>query len=841
MEGSRCSVRSLAALDRPIGSATLVWAGTDLLLSNGSNLVLLHSTEGQTVKAVHTFPSPVVCLVPSPNQQGMYALCEHDGIHFIPLPQLLRSSSVPSSEDSGSGSVATNSQVIADPAVSSFVVADGVLVTVGLADGRWRFSLYEIPEASAAQHRKVADRHIFATPAGGGAIGARSQSVAQRPVLFCVYAMCSLTSQPPEGNDCHMLDPALFSLLFGVDSSLIPLPMFVCGLPDGRLCSLPALQQPGDVGPAVKVLHSLEEPIVFLGISMAGDGSSGGLVVVGGFGKVLLVLAEQKEGCKVLAFREWGVAGPVVTACLSGTRLYYSTRSDLLVLSLGNTEQKPTTGLEPASSSQNPVSLNVCSVTALAKPTTASTGAVQLMATSDRGRLLQITPLGGSGGGGPSRLSPSQVGQKMKDLLAGIGNVAERASLLKSSIQVRNTALKKLNQVFNICCLLLPSQNGREGHLDCKPPISFHLTTKWVSLLREESLTLSCVLENSSSYVLECGWTLCIQVVPSYSSLTSEDMATKTYSFPLEELAPGKTLKVTLPLAAGNELRFPVKVCSSLIYSLQSMLGCSELECLLLRGTPWSRLVSDSGLVSLALDAVTLDWLHCLHIDGPVANADGFCSGVSSSADPIQTFLRARRWEQWSCGRSGPSPGSWGVGPFTATLRVSSALLRAMLAGSTLGGPSLCASLLAWLVSSCPGNRSRADLSSPVVCARCPQGDRLKLMAKEVTVEEVSSDGPLLAVEVQLESSSLVSLCGLHHAVLHRLQALLGGVTKATGDLAQLQGRSLRGALERAEALLREIWEARDLVSLGAGVTRRAADMLLHVYTQLRTQPLLIL
>lgn len=56
---------------------------------------------------------------------------------------------------------------------------------------------------------------------------------------------------------------------------------------------------------------------------------------------------------------------------------------------------------------------------------------MQFLAVSLSGRLLQVTLPQDSDKANVSRLVSSQAGQKIKDLLAGIGNVWERYDYLK--------------------------------------------------------------------------------------------------------------------------------------------------------------------------------------------------------------------------------------------------------------------------------------------------------------------------------------------------------------------------------------------------------------------------
>ncbi|XP_018591763.1 Fanconi anemia core complex-associated protein 100 [Scleropages formosus] len=833
MEALRCSVSSLfeAQFGCVSGATAVLCSGTDVLLSNGSKSVVLWNSAERKVTGVHQLPGAIRHVTSSPRKRGLYALCENGRIYYIDLAQHPRVSSSPAS--------APNSHVIEDPTACSFLVMDSILVTVGPADGTWRFQFYETPDAPGTRHRKLAERGVPVGPVDSAA--AEANEVSEWPALCCVFAF-SAASGLPEGEEHYFLESTLFGLLFGIDVSLVSTPVVVCGLPDGRLCCLPSLPQSAnrDAKPGVKLLHSLEEPVVLAGTSSGGDA----LLAVSRFGKVLIVqVGDRAEGGKAPVFRECSVPGPVVCACIGSTHLYYSTLSDLLALPLVTGSSLDRTAQEnlyadPPPSFPYPRSLNVSRLIALAKPTNTSTGAVHLVAVTVRGRLLDITLPQESDRGHVPRVSATQVGQKVRDLLTSIGNLSDRAASLKSSIQMRNEALKKLNQVFNVCCLLLPMQKGSEVPPVSKPPISIHFETRWIRLLQQDSLTLQCTLENSSSYVLEQGWTLCIQVIPSYSALNPEGrVSTKTYTFPLKKLFPGKNTEMVLPLTSGNELPLPLKVTSSLVYSLQSILGAVEAGHLFTEGTPSSGLTSNTGYISLTLDTTTVDWLDCMLVTGPTDENSSSRPGSASSTNIVRTFLDARRGERQDQSSSDPGVGTVEGGPFVATIRVSSVLLRAVLKGTG----SLCSSLLTWLLSGCPGKGVRRDPQCSVVCACCPRGNTLRLMAKEVSVEDLGEGRPIAAVELLLESSSVAALCGLHYSVLRRIQALLKEVAMETEGPAQLQGRGLCRALERVEVLFEEIQEACGSAALDVGTSSGITAKLLHVYQQLRTNPLLIL
>lgn len=208
--------------------------------------------------------------------------------------------------------------------------------------------------------------------------------------MICLYSGCgtpislSSTSSAEATLTNHFhLEPVLFKLLFGIDAALSKSPVILCGLPDGRLCFLPMLLP----GSQLRVLHSLEQPVVFVGASVVletGPGHAQCLVAVGELGRVLLIKTDKGGpggGCNTAGFTEGCVPGPVVCGCVDKHHLYYSTGSDFLVLDLldgshgsQSLERNEETSRKSGGALQIPTSLNVCRVIGLAKPTCSSAG-----------------------------------------------------------------------------------------------------------------------------------------------------------------------------------------------------------------------------------------------------------------------------------------------------------------------------------------------------------------------------------------------------------------------------------------------------------------------------------
>ncbi|XP_029620848.1 Fanconi anemia core complex-associated protein 100 [Salmo trutta] len=899
---TRCVVETWAEFGCPSPgtAAKVIWSGEDVLICTGSKEVSVFNTKELKLTAVLQFLSPVCHMVLSEDKQSVYAVCESDGVYCVSLPTLHPRSPTPPADQSPGPAlfkVSSNSLAARDEGVCSLIEvggSGGTLVTVSLRDSAWWFTLYK-----AADHQKLTQFSLPVISVGHHVESEENAAagLVMRPVLACVYSSdapplssssssSTTTKLPPLSSSSSslgvkhfLLEPLLFKLLFGVDAALINSPMILCGLPDGRLCSLPLLP-PGRPGPCVRVLHSMEQPITFIGTTTGTNDGPQCLVAVGQWGRVVLVRTCEggpEEGGKVAALTEGCVSGPVVCVCAGRVGLYYSTGSDLLALDLPgvraaapNPEESLVVShrerqgqgqamMRPRESAtlQSPVSLNVCRVIALAGPSHNASGIVQLVALSLRGRLQRLTLPKGTEAGGIPRLPLSQVGQRVRDLLAAIGDVCERASVLKSTIQSKNHSLRHLNQVLNVCCLLLANQNSGEQLPVSKKPIRCHVVAKWSRLLQRDSLNLTCVLDNSSPYVLERNWTFCVRVLPlSYPLPAGGENTSQTFSFPFQKLEPGGRMEVSLPLTAAGDTSFPVTVSCSLTYSLQSLLGSEELSRLLANGDPASCLGLEGGWISLPLDTLTVDWLDALQVTGTTPpHRDPNRPSISPhtvSMDVVEAFLSTRKIRGSGRG-DGEGGGERMVasdrGLFSASIKVSTELLRGTLGLEPPGsaGPSqgVCGSVLGWLLSQGTGGedwRGRGDKEgqeSSVVYARCLGRHTVKLTAKEVTVGDTSVRE---AVEVQVQCSSMAAVCGLHHAVLSRVQALLQGTAGTQESSMGVQGLGLRQALQRAQVLSELLQEARIPEAIGLGMTtEQTTKKLFSVYRQLRENPLLIL
>ncbi|KAB5555660.1 hypothetical protein PHYPO_G00036650 [Pangasianodon hypophthalmus] len=844
MEGVRCLVECWADFGDLL-SAKVISHGPDVILSTGTEHIFVFSGQERRVKTVLQFESPVTSLALSADQCSVYALCENNLLYWTRLSPESSSFSAEQGDDPALSVVSRDSVLVKDGNVLSFTVAEDILITVSLQESFWSFHLYELPRCST-RSPVFQKRAGFQVPAVTGLaqndvdLQARTSSA---PSLTCIYPNSS-----PKAHACKRhprLDPLLFRLLFGVDASLINSPIILCGLPDGRLVFFPLLlpaliSSRGEQKPQIRIFYSLEQPVAFIGTSVIGDQGPQCLVVIGQRGRILLIRANQRSSVGKAAdcrFVEHIVPGPVVCACVDGEHLYYSTATNLFSLSLSKT-------LTPSSSSSSitaasegditrpgsAVCLNVCRVIALTEPSISPAGSVQLLAVSLSGRLLQVTLPQDSDKANVSRLASSQAGQKIKDLLAGIGNVWERATVEKQQLELKNNTLKRLNHVLNICHLLLSCQKNDQEVCDLQPPISCQGAAKWNTLLQKDSLVLTCILENQSSCVLDQGWTLCLQVQSSLS--VSAGGSSRTYSFALMKLDCGQKAEVTLPLESDGDLFLPVQIHCSLVYTLQSLLNPEEYRQLSVSDTSLSRLLTHTGCICLALNTLTLDWLDALRIGDPTQNGDHIPKQISTW-EATRILLSSRQIHT-------DEPVMPKAAPHTVAIHISSELLRDRLNLHDCSSTLLCISVLKWLLCGTLKTEGQEVVQSPVVCAKGPDRQAVRLLTKEVILSDFRSEGPLSVVEVQVESVSMSAVCGLHHAVLRRVQALLKDAAVKHEKPAELRGQRLCEAVRHMERLYKDLQDFRDPVD-GVMKTRRTSESLFHLYLQLREKPLVIL
>ncbi|CAM5155543.1 unnamed protein product [Eretmochelys imbricata] len=879
LAGFCCPVGGLAA-----GKPRVLCHENEIYLSNGSEFVYVYDQEGKVLKAIYRFPDQVWHVELLPLRRQLYILCAGNGIYCVSLDQQSR---LMKQTDGGDGKedacpssvfpIDSDACIIPDVTLCTFNLLTDVLVTLSQAQGQWWMKLHVLldPDQESQPCRQISQVGFSTcdqTGDDGDALTSRFL-----PVLCCASAPG--TAGPGEGLWCSggfTLEEPLFSLLFGIDAAMLDSPMILCGFPDGQLCSVPlkalnaseavdACSEVAGQAPPVKILHHLEEPVVFIGAlrtehkalddpddqQLFGDSGCDCVVVVGHYGKMVAMKAERGEEAKVPEVREYYLQGPILcAACGGGSRMYYSTHSDISAVDLdwvsnaSDPESIDNTAyvLPPVLS---PASLSICSVVALSLSSRASEGDSELLALSAKGRLMSCD-LCSPDDPHPIRLTPEKAGQRIKELLSGIGNVSERVSFLKKAVDQKNRALTSLNQVLNVSAALLSNQDGRK-------PVTCTVTASWSRLLLRDTWTVSCVLENSSECSLEQGWTLCVQLFTSSCAFDEEsaDSAT-TFTFPVDQLLPGSKREVTLPLgsAEGTKLELPLTISCALFYSLREILDSASdsyesLDDLLPDDSPG--LSPDKEGICLPLSECTIDILQCLRLDD--STVPGAPPSIAALSDPVETFLKVSRVQ------SDPSstevsdqllpkvPDALGdecLAPSVASIKVSLELVKNALKSFCEGAP-LCCAALQWLLAE---NTAAAALRGQDVSAvrgLAPHGGEVQLLVREVAVNNLCPAGPIQAVEILIQSPSLADMCRVHQAVIRRIQQTLVLEQAAQGSgPPDLRMQYLRQIQANHEMLLKDVQSLRDRLCLGDEASA-TAEKLLRVYRQLRNPSLILL
>ncbi|XP_026339687.2 Fanconi anemia core complex-associated protein 100 isoform X4 [Ursus arctos] len=869
LESFRCPLGGLAA-----GKPRVLCHGAEIFVSTGSELVYVYDQEGRLLTAVYRFPGQVWHLELSALRRLLYVLCAQKGIYFLSLDQASRSVNQGDGDDRDSEDSEDNEPpyavipvdpdacLLPDDTLCTFTVVDDMLITLAQGPAQWKLQLFECPcpGEDARPGGQVGEVELSTCSPLAGALGELT-APHFLPVLCCVSppGSCTLHSCT-RGSGGFFLEQALFGLLFGVDASLLESPVIVCGLPDGQLCCVvlktlvTSRLSPVDPKALVKILHHLEEPVVFIGALKteslpedAEDTHPDCLVALGHGGRILAIKASWDEaGTLVPELRGYRLPGPVLcAACGRGGRVYHSTPSELCVVDLaqGGAPWKP---VQPSVAPGGlpsllcPAGLGIGSVVTLSVASEVPEGGARLLALSARGRLLMCSLDLSSELLCPAEATVASTGQKIKELLSGIGTVSERVSSLKRAVEQRNKALTCLNEAMNVSCVLLASREGPR-------PISCTTTAAWSRPQLRDVLTATCRLENNSGLGLDRGWALCVRVLPG-APPTDPDAtgSATTYTVPVDRLGPGDRREVTLPLGPGEDgaLDLPLTVSCALHYSLREVVGgalapSEPSEDLSLDVCPPAVLPEQDG-ICLPLSEHTVDMLQCLRFPGlatPHTQAPGLLSPV---CDPVDTFLGALLGPHSELGGPASLRAKF-LPPSVATIKVSAELLRATLRDSHSAGTSLGCATLQWLLAENTAlDVVRAQRLSSVQGV-APDGTDVHLTIREVAVTPLCAAGPMQTVEIQVESSSLRSLCSTHHAVIGRLQRMVVEQAAQSSSPPDLRVQYLRQIHVNHETLLREVRTLRDrLCTEDEASSCATAERLLQVYRQLRSPSLLL-
>ncbi|XP_036924340.1 Fanconi anemia core complex-associated protein 100 [Sturnira hondurensis] len=873
MAGLAPRVDYLAGFSFPVGGLAagkprVLRLGAEILLSTGRELVYVYDSERRQLTAVYRFPGQVWHLEVLALRRVLFVLCAWRGVYCLSLDQASRSVSQSDGheEDRDLPSpvvpVDPDACVLPDATLCTFTVMDSVLITLAQGTAQWRLQLFQCPlPGQARPPGQTGEVELSACPAPAGSPGGpEAPSPRFLPVLCCV--------SPPGWRGPHRLqhgprgstlEASLFGLLFGTDAALLESPVILCGLPGGQLCSVvlktlvTSRLAPGDPKALVRILHHLEEPVIFIGALRTEplpedveDTCCDCLVALGHRGRTLAIKASWDEaGSLVPEMREYRLPGPVLcAACGKGGHVYHSTPSSLCLVDLARAgtpwlgQDVPPNGPGGLPSLPCPASLSVCSVVTLSVSPRLPGGGAELLALSAQGRLLSCRLEQSPEALRPTRGTMVATGRRMKGLLCGIGTVSERMSSLKRAVSQRNRALTCLNEAMNVSCALLSHREGPR-------PISCTTTTAWSRRELQDVLTATCLLENSGGPHLGRGWALCVQVLPGGPASDPEAAGSAvTYTVPVDQLGPGGRREVTLALDLGKDcvLDLPVTVCCALFYSLREVLGgalapSGSFEDASGDGVPPDTLPGQGG-ICLPLSAHTVDLLQGLRFPGLAAPHAQALGPSGPTLNPVDTFLEA-------CRRPGSHPaqpeslGAESLPPSVAAITVSAELLRAAW-GHRYSGVSLPCATLQWLLAeNAAADIVRAqELSS--VQGVAPDGTDIRLTVREVAVTGLCPAGPLQAAEIQVESRFLASMCGAHSAIVRRMKRMVVEQAAQGSSPPDLCAQHLHQIQASCEALLRQVRTLRDQRCM-EDEAGPASERLLQVYRQLRSPGLLLL
>ncbi|KAJ8793079.1 hypothetical protein J1605_003756 [Eschrichtius robustus] len=458
LAGFCCPLGGLAA-----GKPRVLCHGAEVFLSTGSELVYVYDREGRLLIAVYKFPGQVWHLELLALRRALYVLCAPSGIYCLSLDQASRSVSRDDEDDrddqdSEDGQVDElpapvipvhpDTCVLPSATLHAFTVLDDVLITLAQGPTQWKVQVFERP-CPGEDPRPGGQIGEVELSTCNPPAGSQGEPTAPRflPVLCCASPPGSRAPHGhPWGSGGVTLEGPLFGLLFGSDASLLESPVILCGLPDGQLCCVvlktlvTSRSAPGDPKALVKILHHLEEPVIFIGALRTElpsedveDAYCDCLVALGHHGRTLAIKASWDEaGHLVPELREYSLPGPVLCAARGrGGHVYHSTPSDLCVVDLAQesspwdlTQRDRAPGGLP--SLLCPASLSACSVVTLSVSSRAPEGGAELLALSAKGRLMTCSLDPHSETPHPTRVTSANAGQKIKELLSGIGTVSER-------------------------------------------------------------------------------------------------------------------------------------------------------------------------------------------------------------------------------------------------------------------------------------------------------------------------------------------------------------------------------------------------------------------------------
>ncbi|XP_075702537.1 Fanconi anemia core complex-associated protein 100 [Rhinoderma darwinii] len=829
-------IQHLVTLQSPNGGlskskARIIYRNTQVYICNGTRFVYVFSTEKRQMTAVYLFPSNVWHIEFPTSSRQLYVLCAQNGLYLLEWDEqgrlLMEPSSAINKGDVTVYQMGPTFGRVLDPSICSFMVAHEVLVVVLALQDKWKISAFQLEslkheEPSTAPSREVTFSHKYGL-----------DRCDLQPVLCCVslWKEEAMSADSPRHS---ALQAALFTRLFGVDLAILESPMILCGFPDGQVVSFP-LESAGVrhstnqniAQGSMKLLYHLEQPVVSIAtIRMrscdlnteqppAENTACDCLLVVGQKGLIVSVTSGDNPDAVSCAYKDYRLPSSVICTFYSTSGVFCCTSSDLIHVTVSH-RGKETASNNTACSTVSSLRHNIPMIVALSQ--VSSLDATQLVALSKRGRLVLCKLHQNESKDHRHGLSCVIAGQRIKEMLSGIGSVSERFSALKTVVDEKSRSLTRLNQVMSLSRELLSGQ----GTI-C--PVRCAIRVSWTHILQEACMTVYCNLENQSDYILEHGWTLCL--------LISTDPIT-SYSFPVLLLKPGETKEFAFPLPGlgSNSLDFPVKISGSLFYSVNGFSADG--------GNSSEPSVSSSHNhgVCLPLQEHIIDILQCLRIIPRAA----YCSASSRTLpeDAVRAIWKSSP-ESDQCGKSSATVCNQRLHstmPFKASVRLSAVLLDCSLQNKK-SGRSLCSAVLHWLLSEVLVNKE--DVQE--VQGLTPDGKELCIRVEEVSVDELSSHGSIPAVEMQILSSHLHVVASLHLAVISRYKILLQQNNPNTDSRSpDLSLGKIQQLFSAHELLLKEVKNLRERLGVDEDlISRAAAQRLLHIYRDLRDPGLLFI
>ncbi|KAG9473507.1 Fanconi anemia core complex-associated protein 100 [Eleutherodactylus coqui] len=817
-------IEHLVTLQSPNGGlskskAQLLYWNTEVFICNGTRFVYVFSIEKKHITAVYQFPSIIWHIELCAGSSQLYVLCAQNGLYLLEWNEqgrlLMEPSSAMNKGDLTVYQIGSHFGLLLDPSLCSFTVANEVLVVVLVQQDKWKITMFQ----RESLHRE----DLFTAPSRevkfSHSHGMNSRGL--QPVLCCA----SLWKEKAVRTDaaCNVaLNAVLFTRLFGVDVAILESPMILCGFPDGQVVSFPlksaGMHQFANQSLS-KLLYHLEQPVVSIGAikmepcnqyaeqpSME-NRACNCLLIVGQKGLIVSVTGSDNPDAVSCVYKDYKLPAPVSCTSYSASGVFCCTSSDLIHVTIPHLEKEAA-----ASTADFTVSSCFHNIPMLVALSQASTlGDTHLVALSKRGCLMLYKVNPKRSADQQHGLNCVNAGERIKELLSGIGSASERFSALKTVADEKRGSLAKLSQAMSL------SQELLSG-LWTTCPVRCAIRVSWTHMLHKAYMTVYCNLQNNSDYVLEHGWTLCL--------LISTDPIT-SYTFPVLLLKSRETKEFAFPLCGqkSHSVNFPLQITCFLFYSLK---GFAE-HC----GNPSELYMCSSYQhgVCIPVQDHVLDILQCLRLSPSAA----YCSGLSHTfpEDAVQAIWKSSS-ESDQLGASSmtvSNQGSNSTLPLKASVRLSAVLLAHALRNEP-SGRSLCCVVLHWLLADVLVKKQ--DLQE--VRGLTPDGKEFCIRVQEVSVSHLSLERSIQAVEVQILSSYLHVVAALHLAVICRFKILLQQDEPNSDGLCQgLNFQKVQHLFTAQELLLKEVKDLRARLGMDEDIIcSAAAQRLLHIYRDLR-------